>query len=164
MIKAIDSDIGNVKITKGQVKKHCSQFNRKEMEMLVKVVKNIDTNNLNYANHIHREFINETLVKTIKNCTPDNIKDFSISTMHENDIRVLIRSNYKDIVELDGKVQKCNLCFVISLNTNTIITTWYNSINRQKKVVNMNRYTNFKIDLNTLKKLLKKELTKVNNL
>lgn len=156
MIKAIDSDVGNVKITKGLIKKHCSQFSRKEMEMLVKVVKNIDTNNLNYANHIHREFMPETLVKTIKTCTPDNIKDFSFSTIHKDDLRVLIRSNYKDIVELDGKVQKCNLCFVISLNTNTIITTWYNSINRKKDKVNMNRYTNFKIDLNTLKKLLKK--------
>lgn len=156
MIKAIDSDIGNIKITKGQVKKHWSMMNRKELDMLVKVVKNIDTNNLKYANHIHREFINDTLVKTIKNCTPDNIKDFSFSTIHKNEIRVLIRSNYKDIVELDGKVQKCNLCFVISLNNNTIITTWYNSINRKKDKVNMNRYTNFKIDLNTLKKLLKK--------
>lgn len=156
MIKAIDSDVGNIKITKGQVKKHCSQFTRKEMEMLVKVVKSIDTNNLNYASHIHREFIPETLVKTIKNCTPENIKDFSFSTIHKNDLRVLIRSSYKDIVELDGKVQKCNLCFVISLNNNTIITTWYNSINRKKDKVNMNRYTNFKIDLNTLKKLLKK--------
>lgn len=156
MIKAIDSDIGNIKITKGQVKKHWSMMNRKELDMLVKVVKNIDTNNLKYANHIHREFINDTLVKTIKHCTPDNIKDFSFSTIHKNEIRVLIRSNYKDIVELDGKVQKCNLCFVISLNNNTIITTWYNSINRKKDKVNMNRYTNFKIDLNTLKKLLKK--------
>lgn len=156
MIKAIDSDVGNIKITKGQVKKHWSMMNRKELDMLVKVVKNIDTNNLKYANHIHREFINDTLVKTIKNCTPENIKDFSFSTIHKNDLRVLIRSSYKDIVELDGKVQKCNLCFVISLNNNTIITTWYNSINRKKDKVNMNRYTNFKIDLNTLKKLLKK--------
>lgn len=160
MIKAIDSDIGNIKITKGLIKKHCSQFSRKEIEILVKVVKNIDTNNLNYANHIHREFINDTLIKTIKNCTPDNIKDFSFSTIHKDDLRVLIRSNYKDIVELDGKVQKCNLCFVISLNTNTIITTWYNSINRKKDKVNMNRYTNFKIDLNTLKKILKKRVDK----
>lgn len=160
MIKAIDSDIGNIKITKGQVKKHWSMMNRKELDMLVKVVKNIDTNNLKYANHIHREFLNDTLVKTIKNCTPENIKDFSFSTIHKDDLRVLIRSSYKDIVELDGKVQKCNLCFVISLNDNTIITTWYNSVNRQKDKVNMNRYTNFKIDLNTLKKLLKKIVDK----
>ena len=156
MIKAIDSDIGNIKITKGQVKKHCSQFSRKEKELLVQVVKNIDTNNLKYASHIHREFLNDTLVKTIKNCTSENIKDFSFSTIHKDDLRVLIRSNYKDIVELDGKVEKCNLCFVLALNTNTIITTWYNSINRKKDKVNMNRYTNFKIDLNVLKKLLKK--------
>ena len=156
MIKAIDSDIGNIKITKGQVKKHCSQFTRKEKELLVQVVKSTNTNNLKYASHIHREFINETLVKTIKNCTSENIKDFSFSTIHKNDLRVLIRSNYKDTVELDGKVEKCNLCFVLALNTNTIITTWYNSINRKKDKVNMNRYTNFKIDLNTLKKLLKK--------
>ena len=155
MIKAIDSDVGNIKLTKGQVKKHCSMMNKKELDMLVKVVKSIDTNNLKYANHIHREFINDTLKKTIKNCTIDNIKDFSISTIHRDDLRVLIRSNYKDIIELDGKVQQCNLCFVIALNTNTIITTWYNSVNRQKKNVNMNRYTNFKIDLKTLKKLLK---------
>ena len=38
MIKAIDSDIGNIKITKGQIKKHCSQFTRKEKEMLVQVL------------------------------------------------------------------------------------------------------------------------------
>ena len=156
MIKAIDSDIGNIKITKGQVKKHCSQFTRKEKELLVQVVRNTNVNDLKYASHIHREFINETLVKTIKNCTSENIKDFSFSTIHKNDLRVLIRSNYKDTVELDGKVEKCNLCFVLALNTNTIITTWYNSINRKKDKVNMNRYTNFKIDLNVLKKLLKK--------
>ena len=156
MIKAIDSDVGNIKLTKGQVKKHCSQFTRKEAETLVKVVRNINVNDLKYANHIHREFINDTLKKTIKNCTSENIKDFSISTIHRDDLRVLIRSNYRDTVELDGKVQQCNLCFVIALNTNTIITTWYNSINRQKKNVNMKRYTNFKIDLKTLKKLLNK--------
>lgn len=156
MIKAIDSDIGNIKITKGQIKKHCSQFTKREGETLVEVVRNINVNNLKYASHIHREFLNDTLKKTIKNCTIDNIKDFSISTIHRDDLRVLIRSNYKDIVELDGKVQRCNLCFVIALNTNTIITTWYNSVNRQKKNVNMNRYTNFTIDLKTLKKLLKK--------
>ena len=156
MIKAIDSDVGNIKITKGQVKKHWSQFTKREGETLVKVVRNINVNDLKYANHIHREFINDTLKKTIKNCTVDNIKDFSISTIHRDDLRVLMRSNYEDIVELDGKVEKCNLCFVLALNTNTIITTWYNSINRQKKNVNMNRYANFKIDLKTLKKLLKK--------
>lgn len=157
MIKAIDSDIGNIKITKGQIKKHCSQFTRKEKEMLVQVVRSTNTNNLKYAKHIHREFINDTLVKTIQNCTIDNIKDFSISTIHKDDLRVLIRSNYQDTVELDGKVTKCNLCFVLALNNNTIITTWYNSINRKKDKVNMNRYTNFKIDLNTLKKILKKK-------
>lgn len=160
MIKAIDSDIGNIKITKGQIKKHCTQFTRKEKEMLVQVVRSTNTNNLRYANHIHREFINDTLVKTIKNCTIDNIKDFSISTIHRDDLRVLIRSNYHDTVELDGKVQQCNLCFVLALNTNTIITTWYNSVNRKKDKVNMNRYTNFKIDLNTLKKILKKRVDK----
>ena len=156
MIKAIDSDVGNIKLTKGQVKKHYSQFTKREAETLVKVVRNINVNDLKYAKHIHREFINDTLKKTIKNCTIDNIKDFSISTIHRDDLRVLIRSNYQDIIELDGKVQRCNLCFVIALNTNTIITTWYNSVNRQKKNVNMNRYTNFTIDLKTLKKLLKK--------
>lgn len=161
MIKAIDSDIGNVKITKGQVKKHCTQFTRKEKEMLVQVVRNTNVNNLKYAKHIHREFINDTLVKTIQNCTIDNIKDFSISTIHRDDLRVLIRSNYQDTVELDGKVTKCNLCFVLALNNNTIITTWYNSINRKKDKVNMNRYTNFKIDLNTLKKILKKRVDKM---
>ena len=155
MIKAIDSDIGNIKITKGQVKKHCSQFTRKEKELLVQVVRNTNVNDLKYASHIHREFLNDTLVKTIKNCTSENIKDFSFSTIHKDDLRVLIRSNYKDTVELDGKVEKCNLCFVLALNTNTIITTWYNSINRKKDKVNMNRYTNFKIDLTTLKKILK---------
>lgn len=157
MIKAIDSDVGNIKITKGQVKKHCTQFTRKEKEMLVQVVRNTNVNNLKYAKHIHREFLNDTLIKTIKNCTIDNIKDFSISTIHRDDLRVLIRSNYHDTVELDGKVQQCNLCFVLALNTNTIITTWYNSINRKKDKVNMNRYTNFKIDLNTLKKIIKKK-------
>lgn len=161
MIKAIDSDIGNIKITKGQIKKHCSQFTRKEKEMLVEVVRSTNVNNLKYASHIHREFINDTLVKTIKNCTIDNIKDFSISTIHRDDLRVLIRSNYHDTVELDGKVQQCNLCFVLALNTNTIITTWYNSVNRKKDKVNMNRYTNFKIDLNTLKKILKKRVDKM---
>ena len=161
MIKAIDSDVGNIKITKGQVKKHCTQFTRKEKEMLVQVVRNTNVNNLKYAKHIHREFINDTLVKTIQNCTIDNIKDFSISTIHRDDLRVLIRSNYQDTVELDGKVQQCNLCFVLALNTNTIITTWYNSINRKKDKVNMNRYTNFTIDLNTLKKLLKKRVDKM---
>lgn len=161
MIKAIDSDIGNIKITKGQIKKHCSQFTRKEKEMLVQVVRSTNTNNLKYAKHIHREFINDTLVKTIQNCTIDNIKDFSISSIHRDDLRVLIRSNYQDTVELDGKVTKCNLCFVLALNTNTIITTWYNSINRKKDKVNMNRYTNFKIDLNTLKKILKKRVDKI---
>lgn len=137
---------GVIKKTENQRKKHVKQMTRKEQWYLREQIKNLP--NIRFTQHALNNGVNVTM-KQIKN----TIKEYNYiieynettDTYDKVDRRVLVRSSrvYKvDFHKIDGSVIKgnANLCFVISIDTGDIITTYYNFINDEHKTIDMRRY------------------------
>lgn len=137
---------GVIKKTENQRKKHVKQMTRKEQWYLREQIKNLP--NIKFTKHALNNDVDVTM-KQIKN----TIKEYNYiieynettDTYGKIDRRVLVRSSrvYKvDFHKIDGSVIKgnANLCFVISIDTGNIITTYYNFINDEHKTIDMRRY------------------------
>lgn len=137
---------GVIKKTENQRKKHVKQMTRKEQWYLREQIKNLP--NIKFTKHALNNDVDVT-IEQIKN----TIKEYNYiieynettDTYGEIDRRVLVRSSrvYKvDFHKIDGSVIKgnANLCFVISIDTGNIITTYYNFINDEHKTIDMRRY------------------------
>ena len=137
---------GVIKKTENQRKKHVKQMTRKEQWYLREQIKNLP--NIRFTQHALNNGVDVT-IEQIKN----TIKEYNYiieynettDTYGKIDRRVLVRSSrvYKvDFHKIDGSVIKgnANLCFVISIDTGDIITTYYNFINDEHKTIDMRRY------------------------
>lgn len=137
---------GVIKKSKNQVKKHIKQMNKFELRYLRNKVENLP--NIRFTKHALNNDVDVT-IEQIKN----TIKEYNYiveynettDTYGKIDRRVLVRSSrvYKvDFHKIDGSVIKgnANLCFVISIDTGNIITTYYNFINDEHKTIDMRRY------------------------
>ena len=137
---------GVIKKTENQRKKHVKQMTRKEQWYLREQIKNLP--NIRFTQHALNNGVDVT-IEQIKN----TIKEYNYiieynETTNVNgkiDRRVLVRSSrvYKvDFHKTDGSVIKgnANLCFVISIDTGDIITTYYNFINDEHETIDMRRY------------------------
>lgn len=137
---------GVIKKTENQRKKHVKQMTRKEQWYLREQIKNLP--NIKFTKHALNNDVDVT-IEQIKN----TIKEYNYiveynettDTYGKIDRRVLVRSSrvYKvDFHKIDGSVIKgnANLCFVISIDTGDIITTYYNFINDEHKTIDMRRY------------------------
>ena len=137
---------GVIKKTENQRKKHVKQMTRKEQWYLREQIKNLP--NIKFTKHALNNNVDVT-IEQIKN----TIKEYNYiieynettDTYGKIDRRVLVRSSrvYKvDFHKIDGSVIKgnANLCFVISIDTGDIITTYYNFINDEHKTIDMRRY------------------------
>ena len=137
---------GVIKKTENQRKKHVKQMTRKEQWYLREQIKNLP--NIKFTKHALNNDVDVT-IEQIKN----TIKEYNYiieynettDTYGKIDRRVLVRSSrvYKvDFHKIDGSVIKgnANLCFVISIDTGNIITTYYNFINDEHKTIDMRRY------------------------
>lgn len=72
-----------------------------------------------------------------------HIKEYSVIELNDGTIdhRVLIRSNKQEKVAIDGRgLTKCNLMFVLSLDTKEIVTAYYVHIHNHFDNPNMKRY------------------------
>lgn len=137
---------GVIKKTENQRKKHVKQMTRKEQWYLREQIKNLP--NIRFTQHALNNGVNVTM-KQIKN----TIKEYNYIIEYNEttniygkiDRRVLVRSShiYKvDFHKIDGSIIKgnANLCFVISIDTGDIITTYYNFINDEHKTIDVRRY------------------------
>lgn len=143
---------GFVSKTKGQVKKHFSQFTSSEERIILDEVGRICLDSIVESRHLSEKrnrgdvsFNMSKLIETLK------YKCFSIIEFNTNDNngsvdnRVLIRSKRKSYVSyLDNKGQEfkadSNLCFVLSLTKRQIITAYWNKCSDSHDSLNLNRY------------------------
>lgn len=134
----------------GQYKKLDQQMTKDEKDYLVYMIKEVksiilhphlqwkrDTGQLSFdIITIQRMFNAKYLHK--------HIKEFSVIELSDGHIdhRVLIRSNRTELVNIDGRgLTKCNLMFVLSLDTKEIITAYYVHIHNHFDNPNMERYS-----------------------
>ena len=137
---------GVIKKTENQRKKHVKQMTRKEQWYLREQIKNLP--NIRFTQHALNNNIDVT-IEQIKN----TIKEYNYiieynettDTYGKINRRVLVRSSrvYKvNFHKIDGSVIKgnANLCFVVSIDTGYIVTTYYNFINDGHRTIDMRRY------------------------
>lgn len=137
---------GVTKKTENQRKKHVKQMTRKEQWYLREQIKNLP--NIKFTKHALNNNVDIT-IEQIKNTIKEYnyIIEYNETTDAYGKInrRVLVRSShiYKvDFHKIDGSVIKgnANLCFVISIDTGYIVTTYYNFINDKHETIDMRRY------------------------
>ena len=139
---------GNVKRTDGQTKKHYSQMTATEINFLKKELKEINVHNCKVSSHLVRKFKTELKIELLELARTIKSNDSLIIEYNtvRNDKRILIRSKKEYNVILDGRKQLANICLVISIIENKIVTAYYNSSNDNHNHINMTRYNqNLKI-------------------
>lgn len=144
---------GKVKFTNNQIKKHYSQINNEEFEYIENILKNMKR--LYLTNHLKNKIIwNAIDFADIDICeyildklNEDNLSRFIIEFNRVEDKRlgnsnrVLLRfDDNVYVLNKNNNRLKCNICVVLNLNTNQIITAYFNKANDYHVNINMNRY------------------------
>ena len=142
---------GLVKKSSEQVKKHITQMKQEEIRFLVARLKSLNPKRLIVSKHL----MNKTNVVFKSEDVRDIIKDKRLKYLiieyneikigNEIDKRVLIRGRRNVnvlYIRSDGTFFEglSNLCAVISLNKNCIITCYWNLSNDAHKSIDLNRY------------------------
>ena len=137
--------------TKQQIRKHYSQMSKIEKDYLLKSLKKLPLNKTKISTHLIKKLnfqVNkDILIYSIENCGLENIIEYN-ERMFEGwtDKRVLIRSNEDYEVQIINKkteivnTEKCNICLVVSLIENKIVTAYWNLSSDNHLNVNMNKY------------------------
>lgn len=144
---------GKVKFTNNQIKKHYSQISNIEFEYIENILKNM--NRIYLTTHLKNKIIWNAIdfadidvcKYTLNKLSEDNLSRFIIEFNRVEDRRggnsnrVLLRFD-DDIYVLNknNNKLKCNLCVVLNLNNNQIITAYFNKVNDYHVSINMNRY------------------------
>lgn len=141
----MDFQIGTVKKTQGQVKKHASHFTHKEVEQLYKARERVKDlwikRGIKIGFHLQDKIRNgetkfsyEMAMETMLNSTIIEYNEIGA------DKRILLRSH----ISQNGNVQ----CIVISLLTGKVITSYLNDVYDRHKTLDPRRYNkNLKINL-----------------
>lgn len=144
--------VGKIKETKGQVKKHYSQMSQREKEYLLIKIFESQVSGLTFGKHALEKITKETsekdILSLISRISTSNIIEYNeVAKDGKIDKRVLIRDNESKYVVFatseDLKntiVAKANLCVVISVENDRIITCYWNKENDCHKFIHMNRY------------------------
>lgn len=144
-------EMGKVKKTYGQQKKHFSQFSETELDFLKNSLRNIDLNSITISKHLRFKDIKFDLQDIFDTLQSNDLSKMIIEYNQTPkgsflDKRVLVRSTKSYDVYIDNKIKKCNLCFVISILTCEIITAYYNRAEDNHTSIDMRRYNcNLKI-------------------
>ena len=143
--------VGKVKKTYMQQKKHFSQFSENEYTYLENSLKNIDLSSITVSRHLKSKDIKFDIEDIYDSLKSTHLNEMIIEynqTPKGNllDKRVLIRSIAAYDVFINGKKEKCNLCFVISILTHELVTVYYNLADDKHTSIDMRRYNrNLKI-------------------
>lgn len=147
MLKA-ENEQGNVRQSKyPQQKRHISQINERGLKILIDKFNKLDKSKTTIHGHLlnkktisfREEDIYKLLNKDIKNMIVEYNRTFTDEILDE---RIVIRDN--EVVQTDKGEQ--NLCIVLSLSKNEIITAYYNPPNDNHTTIDMNRYDKYPIN------------------
>lgn len=132
--------VGEVKVTNGQIKKHVSQFTEKEFRFLNSIVRGRKTQLSSHAK-LRMSELNISCNKIKESLKSFKIIEFNYKESTQ-EARVLLRST-KEYVLDDN--QSYNLCCVISLTENDIVTLYWNLASDNHATINVDRYQNIDI-------------------
>lgn len=144
--------IGVVKKTKDQKKKHIEQMSGKDVESISDWIRSLCVEELEFSNHLNRNkemsFDKDDIIHILKSSELDEMiieYNETMSSRGEVDCRVLLRGlDTKDVIvtcnEKKQTQNPSNLCFVLSLTNNRIVTAYWNKSNDSHKTIDWKRY------------------------
>ena len=147
-------EMGRIKTTKNQQKKHYLQMGNSEKQYLKNKIDNIDLTKITISNHLliknsrnQTNYNKDDIIQTLQNKNY-NIIEYNEVEGEKNDCRVLVRSIATSLIEFTDKntlnktKEKANICFVISLINLRIITAYWNKESDNHKNIVWSRYNN----------------------
>lgn len=144
--KCQEFQIGFDRRTPSQIKKHFVQMEDYEKEYVKKAVKNINIKRLVISPHLYEKMEREGITFDLE-VIYDTIRKFNVNKdlievnrNNDNSTRILIKSRKNLDVNVNGRIEKCKLCFVINLANNHIVTTYYNNLQNVKRIPNLTKY------------------------
>lgn len=144
--KCQEFQIGFDRRTPSQIKKHFVQMKDYEKEYVKKAVKNINIKRLVISPHLYEKMEREGITFDLE-VIYDTIRKFNVNEdlievnrNNDNSTRILIKSRKNLDVNVNGRMEKCKLCFVINLANNHIVTTYYNNLQNVKRIPNLTKY------------------------
>ena len=147
MLKA-ENEQGNVRQSKyAQLKRHRKQMDERGINILINKFNKLDKSKRSINKHLlnkktisfREEDIDKLLNKDIKDMIVEYNQTFTDEILDE---RIVIRDN--EVVQTDKGEQ--NLCIVLSLIKNEVITAYYNPPDDNHTTIDMNRYFPFPIN------------------
>jgi hypothetical protein len=142
-----------VKSTEGQKKKHFSMFTEAEQKHLIEKLDTIKNKiTLSYHHAMKNNGIDITDIEKVLTSKKFEIIEYNETTKNNiTDYRILIRSTTEVYTEFfDTKLQYpykcyCNICFVISIKSGEIVTSYFNKAIDNHTTINFYRYENLNI-------------------
>lgn len=147
--------VGKVTTNHRQVKKHYIQMTNDEKIIVKGIAKEyLGNGKLTISEHLQRKMCNGVVnvqnksINLFREKMNFDVIEFSkLPTEFRTNYRVLIRARYnEDVLCGNGVTEKCNLCLVLDLTSDTIVTAYWNKISDNHSTVNMNKY-NKNIDI-----------------
>jgi hypothetical protein len=141
--------LGTIKTTTGQQKKHISQMKNQEVSYLLNKINKLNFSRLYVSKHLLEKDISFKVadIYTILKTNDYEIIEYNETEMFDSlDQRVLIRSKAQFLVQfIDEKTGRkynvqSNMCFVLSLRFNKVITLYWNMTKDSHKSINWKRY------------------------
>ncbi len=148
-------NIGCIKRTENQRKKHVSQMTEDEIRFLVKKIKRVDPQKIRASAHLIEkakqiDFRIEDISRMLQaNNIEKYIIEYNETLVYDGtlDRRVLLRNVDSTNITFCGDNRKpfvapANMCFVISLISHRIITVYWNMDCDKHKTIDWGRYDN----------------------
>jgi len=147
--------------TPTQVKKHYCQMNELEKEFVKQSVAKIDVDKMIISPHLEEKMVNEGITFGM-DIIKDTIKRFNVETdlievnrNKDNSTRVCFKSKKIVDVNVNGRIEKCRLCWSYNYVNHHIVTVWWNTVEYAKRIPNLNRNYDRRLDIIThLKKFI----------
>lgn len=144
-------NVGDVRKTEGQDKKHISQMTEAEKKYLKDKIKSIDRKDITLTRHLtnKRKTIGFKMKNIIEVLNEENVDELIVEynetpTNGVIDKRVLLRGGKSYNVRFESEkgsfISPANICFVVSLENYRVVTVYWNKTKDSHKTMNWNRY------------------------
>lgn len=140
---------GEVSVTEGQEKKHITQMTKDEVMAITNKLYSLNIGQTKLSFHLQEKLDSEEL-SIYKSQMVRLLLDFEIIEYNNTrgQSRVLLRGLSKEDTLVDGVIKKSNLCIVWNLDTNNIVTAYWNCISDNHNTIDLRRYNaNLKINI-----------------
>lgn len=140
---------GLVSVTEAQEKKHVSQMTKSEIRAIKNKLYSMNISKTRMSRHL-TDKLDSGEITIYKKQMVRLLLNFELIEYNKTrgQSRVLLRGLNEEDTIVDGVIKKSNLCIVWNLDTNNIVTAYWNCTNDNHNTIDFRRYNaNLKINI-----------------